>query len=77
MFLFKGWVFGISWVVFGYDVRNKMRSENLYHDYWIIWLSVKMLINKEDFGFVSGFLARWEFDFLGCKVVEMLDFNGV
>lgn len=36
-----------------------------------------MLINKEDFGFVSGFLARWEFDFLGCKMVEMLDFNGV
>lgn len=27
------------------------------------WLSVKVLINKEDFGFVSGFLARWEFDF--------------
>lgn len=26
-------------------------------------LSMKMLIYKEDFGFVSGFLARWEFDF--------------
>lgn len=26
-------------------------------------LSVKVLINKEDFEFVGGFLARWEFDF--------------
>ena len=39
-------------------------------------LSVKVLINKEDFEIMSEFLVRWKFDFLGCKVAEMLDFSG-
>ena len=40
-------------------------------------LSVKVLINKEDFRFVGRFLARWKFDFGGCEVAEMLDFSGI
>ena len=31
-----------------------------------------MLINKEDFGFVCGFLVRWEFDFGVVKWVKCL-----
>ena len=41
-------------------------------------LSVKVLINKEDFGIVDGFLARWKFDFLVVKWLKYLilvDFN--
>jgi hypothetical protein len=44
-----------------------MWFENLCHDYWIIfrenWLSVKMLIYKEDFEIVGEFLVSWKFDF--------------
>ena len=36
------------------------------------WLSVKVLINKEDFRFVGRFLARWKFDFLVMKWVKCL-----
>lgn len=39
-------------------------------------LSVKVPINKDNFGFVGRFLARWKFDFCGCEVAEMLDFSG-
>ena len=35
-------------------------------------LSVKVLINKEDFKFVGGFLMRWEFDFLVMMWVKCL-----
>ena len=35
-------------------------------------LSVKVLINKEDFVIVCGFLVRWEFDFVVVKWVKYL-----
>ena len=35
-------------------------------------LSVKVLINKEDFGIVDEFLARWKFDFLVVKWLRCL-----
>ena len=35
-------------------------------------LSVKVPINKEDFGFVGRFLARWKFDFLVWKWLKCL-----
>lgn len=46
----------------------------------IIWLefllrkllSVKVLIYKDNFGYVSGFLVRWEFDFWVVKWVKCL-----
>ena len=37
------------------------------------WLSVKVLINKEDFGFEGGFLVRVEFDFWVVKWVKKVD----
>ena len=36
------------------------------------WLSVKVLLNKEDFRFVGRFLARWKFDFLVWKWLKCL-----
>ena len=36
-------------------------------------LSVKVLINKEDFGFKDGFLVRVEFDFWTVKWVKKVD----
>ena len=33
---------------------------------------MKLLINKENFGFVGGFLARWAFDFVIKKWLECL-----
>ena len=38
-------------------------------------LSVKVLINKDNFEIMGEFLVRWKFDFLGCEVAEMLDFS--
>ena len=35
-------------------------------------LSVKVLINKENFRFMDGFLAKWEFDFLVVKWLKCL-----
>ena len=35
-------------------------------------LSVKVLINKENFGFVSEFLVGWEFDFWVVMWVKFL-----
>ena len=35
-------------------------------------LSVKVIINKEDFRFVCRFLARWKFDFLVVKWLRCL-----
>ena len=35
-------------------------------------LSVKVLINKEDFGIVDRFLVRWEFDFWVAKWLKCL-----
>ena len=35
-------------------------------------LSVKVLINKEEFGFVGRFLMRWKFNFLVAKWVKCL-----
>ena len=35
-------------------------------------LSVKVLINKEDFGFVDEFLVGWEFDFWVVKWLKCL-----
>jgi hypothetical protein len=35
-------------------------------------LSVKVLINKEVFGIVRGFLMRWEFDFWVVKWLKCL-----
>ena len=35
-------------------------------------LSVKVPINKEDFGIVDGFLVRWKFDFLVWKWLKYL-----
>ena len=35
-------------------------------------LSVKVLINKEDFGIVDGFLVGWEFDFWVVKWLKCL-----
>lgn len=53
-----------------------MWFENLCHDYWIIfrenWLSVKMLIYKEDFEIVGEFLVSWKFDFWVVKWVKCL-----
>ena len=39
-------------------------------------LSVKVLINKEDFGIVGLILDEIEFRFCGCWVAEMIDFSG-
>ena len=36
------------------------------------WLSVKVLINKDNFGFEGGFLVRVEFDFWAVKWVKGL-----
>ena len=41
------------------------------------WLSVKTLINKDNFGIVGEFLMRWKFDFLDCKVGESGLVSGV
>lgn len=35
-------------------------------------LSVKVLINKEDFGIVDGFLVRWKLDFWVVKWLKCL-----
>ena len=35
-------------------------------------LSVKVPINKEDFGIVDGFLVRWKFDFWVVKWLKCL-----
>ena len=35
-------------------------------------LSVKVLINKDNFGFVCEFLAKWEFDFWVVKWLRCL-----
>ena len=35
-------------------------------------LSVKVLINKEDFEIVGRFLVRWEFDFWVLRLVKCL-----
>ena len=40
-------------------------------------LSVKVLINKEDFGFEDGFLVRVEFDFWVVKWVKGLIYKGL
>lgn len=40
------------------------------------WLSVKVLINKDDFGFEGGFLVRVEFDFWAVKWVKGLIYKG-
>lgn len=40
-------------------------------------LSVKVLINKEDFGFEGGFLVRVEFDFWTVKWVKGLIYKGL
>lgn len=40
-------------------------------------LSVKVLINKEDFGFEGGFLVRVEFDFWAVKWVKGLIYKGL
>lgn len=39
-------------------------------------LSVKVLINKEVFGIVCGFLMRWEFDFWVVKWLKWLKNKG-
>ena len=36
------------------------------------WLSVKVLINKDNFEFVGGFLVRWKFDFWVVKWLKYL-----
>ena len=41
------------------------------------WLSVKVLINKDNFGFEGGFLARVEFDFWVVKWVKGLIYKGL
>lgn len=40
-------------------------------------VSVKVLINKEDFGFIDGFLVRVEFDFWVVKWVKGLIYKGL
>lgn len=39
-------------------------------------LSVKVLINKENFRFMDGFLAKWEFDFWVVKWLKCLKNKG-
>jgi len=40
-------------------------------------LSVKVFINKEDFGFVNEFLIRWKFNFLVVKWLKCLILVGL